>query len=150
MQYQELLNYLPYDPPFLFVDELLSVDEHHVEGTYTFRPGLDLYNGHFKGNPVTPGVILTECCAQIGLVCMGIYLNLQSLQEGTEYFAVALSSYKMDFYLPVLPGQQVTVSSEKIYYRFHKLKCKVVMHNTQNEVVCKGLMSGMLKTKIHG
>jgi 3-hydroxyacyl-[acyl-carrier-protein] dehydratase len=31
-----------------------------------FDPNLDFYKGHFKDDPVTPGVILTEVMAQIG------------------------------------------------------------------------------------
>lgn len=150
MKYQEILKFLPYDPPFLFVEELLYVDENRAEGTFTFNPELEFFRGHFKRYPVTPGVILTECCAQIGLVCLGLFQNLQTLQEGSEYREVALSSSEMEFYLPVMPGEQVTVSSEKIYYRFHKLKCKVTMHNGKNQLVCKGVLSGMLKKRTHG
>ena len=73
MTKKEIISKLPYSKPFLFVDELLHIDENGVEGTYTFDENLDFYKGHFKDNPVTPGVILTEVMAQIGLVCLGIY-----------------------------------------------------------------------------
>jgi len=64
---------LPYSSPFLFVDELITVDENSIVGNFTFNEDLDFYKGHFKDNPVTPGVILTETMAQIGLVALGIY-----------------------------------------------------------------------------
>ena len=35
---------------------------------------LFFYKGHFKENPITPGVLLIETMAQIGVVCLGIYL----------------------------------------------------------------------------
>lgn len=72
----EILERLPYTKPFLFVDELISVDENGATGTFIFNENLDFYKGHFKDNPITPGVILTECMAQIGLVCLGIYLMI--------------------------------------------------------------------------
>ncbi len=147
MKHQDILKYLPYSAPFLFVEALETVNEKGAKGTFTFDPALDFYRGHFNGSPVTPGVILVECCAQIGLVCLGIFLNLPSLEKGTGDFGVALSGSEMEFYLPVLPGEQVTVRSEVVYYRFHKLKCKVQMHNGKNELVCKGILSGMVKTK---
>ena len=74
MNYSEIIAQLPYSKPFLFVDEITSITENGVVGHYTFDENLDFYKGHFKNNPVTPGVILTEVMAQIGLVCLGIYL----------------------------------------------------------------------------
>ena len=74
MEAQQILSRLPYSDPFLFVDGLNSFSEDHIEGTYTYNEELDFYKGHFVGNPVTPGAILTETMAQIGVVCLGIYL----------------------------------------------------------------------------
>lgn len=140
MKLAEILDKLPYSSPFLFVDELLSVDENGVTGTFTFKENLDFYKGHFKSHPVTPGVILTECMAQIGLVCLGIYL----IKNLTEKSSVALTSTEMEFLKPVFPNEKVTVISEKIYFRFNKLKCKVLMKNQKNEMVCEGVISGFV------
>ena len=54
MNTSEILAKLPYSPPFLFVDDLVSVDENGVTGSFTFKEDLDFYKGHFKNNPVTP------------------------------------------------------------------------------------------------
>lgn len=146
MENNDILKLLPYSPPFLFVDELLEVTEDRVVGNYSFSQDLDFYQGHFTDFPVTPGVILTECCAQIGLVCLGIFLLETYISENQDSnISVGLSSSDMDFYHPVLPGEKVTVTSEKIYFRFNKLKCRVKMHNTRGKLVCKGVISGMLK-----
>ena len=139
---------LPYTAPFLFVEELLEVTEDRVVGSYTFSRHLEFYQGHFKDFPVTPGVILTECCAQIGLVCLGIFLMKTYIEENKDsQISVGLSSSDMDFYHPVLPDEKVTVTSEKIYFRFNKLKCRVKMHNAAGQLVCKGIISGMLKVQ---
>ncbi len=140
MTKQEIISKLPYSKPFLFVDELLEIDGNRVEGTYTFDENLDFYKGHFNGNPVTPGVILTEVMAQIGLVCLGIYL-VDNLNENS---AIALISTEMEFLKPVFPNEKVTVISEKIYFRFGKLKCKVKMINERGEEVCSGIIAGVL------
>lgn len=146
MKYKNIIAGLPYTKPFLFVDELTHVDENGVEGNFTFSAQMDFYRGHFKGYPVTPGVILTECCAQIGLVCLGIYL----LDADTTNLKVAFSSSEMEFYLPVYPDDTVTVKSEKEYFRFNKLKCKVRMYDSKNELVCKGTLAGMLMEERDG
>lgn len=60
---------------------------------------------------------------------------------------IALTSNEVDFFLPVLPNEKVTVISEKEYFRFNKLKCKVKMLNANDELVCRGTISGMIIAK---
>ncbi len=57
---------------------------------------------------------------------------------------VALTTTEMEFLAPVFPSEKVTVVSEKVYFRFHKLKCKVKMINEKDIVVCRGIITGML------
>ena len=142
MTIAEILEKLPYTTPFLFVDDLSSIDENGVIGTFTFTEDLDFYKGHFKNNPVTPGVILTETMAQIGVVCLGIFLVGNDLNEESR---IGLTSTDIEFLKPVFPGEKVTVISEKIYFRFNKLKCKVQMLNEQSEIVCEGVIAGIIK-----
>jgi len=148
MNPQEILDKLPYGKSFLFVDELLHIDENGAKGTYTYVKDLPFYEGHFKNRPLTPAVILTETMAQIGLVCLGIYL-LKNMETG-QNIAIAMTSNAIDFLKPVSPGEKVTVTSEKLYFRFNKLSCKVKMENAAGEMVCKGNISGMLISKENG
>ena len=141
MKKEDIISKLPYSKPFLFVDELLQIDDNGVEGCYTFDENLDFYKGHFKDYPITPGVILIEVMAQIGLVCLGIYLLKESFNKNTS---IALTSTEIEFLKSVFPREKVTVISEKIYFRFGKLKCKVVMKNEKGEVVCSGIIAGMI------
>lgn len=142
MESHEIIALLPYSKPFLFVDEITSINENGVEGNYTFSEELAFYKGHFKDNPVTPGVILTETMAQIGVVCLGIYLFNSSFTKDT---VIALTSSEMEFLHPVFPNEKVTVISEKVYFRFGKLKCKVTMKNERGEEVCSGNIAGIIK-----
>ena len=133
---------LPYRKPFLFVDEFLSLTEDGASGSYTFREDEFFYAGHFPDRPVTPGVILTETMAQIGLVGLGIFLTKAYLQEAVAPFAFTDST--VEYLRPVFPGEKVLVRSEKVYFRFGKLRCKVEMLNAKQEVVCRGTLSGMI------
>lgn len=143
MTVEEIITLLPYEKPFLFVDGLLEISENGVTGHYSFKENEFFYEGHFKDNPITPGVILTECMAQIGVVCLGIYLIKDKISENIQP-QIALTSSQVDFFIPVFPKEKVTVVSEKEVFRFNKLKCKVKMYNEKNELVCRGLISGML------
>ncbi len=143
MTKEEIVKHLPYSTPFLFVDELVHIEENGVEGNFTFDASLDFYKGHFKDNPMTPGVILIETMAQIGVVCLGIFLLNETT---TSKSVISLSSSAIEFLKPVYPNEKVTVISKKIYFRFGKLKCDVSMKNEKGEEVCSGTISGMIKT----
>ena len=139
-----ILRQLPYSEPFLFVDGLHEVTDSSAVGSYTHPADSDFYRGHFKDHPVTPGVILTETMAQIGVVCLGIHLNDQKDREN-GHLQIAMTSSEVEYLLPVYPGEKVEVTSEKVYFRFGKLKCKVTMKNEKNETVCQGTIAGMIK-----
>ena len=147
--YNDILDHLPYKSSFRFVDDIsfLSMDE--VKGSYTLQKDAFFYKDHFPGNPVTPGVIITEIMAQIGLVVLGIHLILNGQGEpGTEFGKKVfplLTSSDVSFYKMVLPGESVTVISKKHYFRFGKLKCTVQMYNASEELVAKGIFSGIIK-----
>ena len=145
MAFENIIAKLPYSKPFLFVDELLHVDENSAIGTYTYNENLDFYKGHFKDNPVTPGVILTETMAQIGMVCLGIYLLGDTFNKDT---VIAFTSADMQFLKPVYPNEKVTVTSQKSFFRFGKLKCDVIMKNESGQEVCKGILAGMITSKL--
>jgi 3-hydroxyacyl-[acyl-carrier-protein] dehydratase len=141
---EKILSLLPYSKPFLFVDSINKIDANSVVGTYKYNKDDFFYKGHFKNYPVTPGVILTETMAQIGLVCLGIYL-LKDDGPLDNLRGIAMTSAQIDYLLPVYPGETVSVISEKDYFRFGKLKCRVQMRNADEKVVCMGTISGIIK-----
>src|SRR5580692_2720911 len=69
-----IFDLLPYKSSFRFVEEISFLDVNGVVGHYTLREDAFFYEDHFPGHPVTPGAILTEIMAQIGLVVLGIHL----------------------------------------------------------------------------
>ncbi len=144
MTSEQIIAQLPYGPDFLFVDSIEKLDENSITGTYHFKGNEYFYPSHFKSTPVTPGVILTETMAQIGLVSLGIYL-ISLKQKNLESALIALTSTAIDFYLPVFPNEKIRVHSVKEYFRFNKLKCAVEMRNEKEDLVCKGVISGMIR-----
>jgi len=145
---KEIIEALPYRPPFLFVDALEEVTENGSKGYYQLKKDEYFYQGHFPDNPITPGVILIEIMAQIGLVCYGIYLEKEKLKGQEALLVHIFTSAAVDFLGPVYPEDQLEITAKKIYYRFNKLKCLVTCKNViTNQVVCKGEFSGMIVNK---
>ena len=122
MKYADIISILPYEKPFLFVDTLDELSEEGASGTYRIKADEYFFEGHFPGNPIVPGVILTEIMAQIGLVCLGIYLTPA---EDRASIRPAFTSANVDFLSAVLPEDELIIESKKIYFRFGKLKCNV-------------------------
>src|SRR5712691_3102877 len=66
---------LPHRPPFVFVRELIQcVPGIAADYAMIFRKEDPIFAGHFPGNPMVPGVILTEALAQTaGIVAAAVY-----------------------------------------------------------------------------
>lgn len=62
----------------------------------------------------------------------------------------AFSAAKLQFLKPVFPGQRVWAESERIYYRFGKLKCRVRLYNDAQELVSEGVLEGLLVDRQDG
>ncbi len=143
----KVLNLVPQQPPFRFIDEITFLDRDRIEGNYYLHESLDFYKGHFPGYPVTPGVIQIEIMAQIGMVAFGIYLLMLEGETTFRDMVALLTETNIKFKKTVFPGQKVFVKSEKILFRHGRLRCNVSLINDQNELFCRGNMSGMLIIK---
>ena len=140
----EVLELLPQQEPFRFVDEILEVDEDHIVATYRYSPDADFYRGHFPGNPVTPGVILLETVAQVGVVALGIYLV--ALARGRDEVSRTLALFadaEVEFSGVVRPGDRVTVRAKKLFYRRGKIRSEAEMTLDDGTVVCSATIAGM-------
>ncbi|MCB0480644.1 MAG: hydroxymyristoyl-ACP dehydratase [Flavobacteriales bacterium] len=138
----KIIAALPYGPNFRFVDEIHFIDQERVEGSYTFRKDHSFYEDHFVGFPLTPGVILTECMAQIGMVSLGIYLR--NFDMGSDGLKFVFTSSNVDFKAPVHPGEKVTVKSEKSVFRLGKLRCSVQLFKEDQTLAAKGVLDGFI------
>ena len=91
---------------FLFVDEIVSLAPgEHIVCHYTWPSSLDLFQDHFPGFPVVPGVLLTEAMGQAGAIC---------LEEGSQANGKAMLVKIRDaaFRGWVAPDQQVSLEAK--------------------------------------
>ncbi len=141
MKYARIVEELPHKPPFKFVDEITFLNENLIKGYYKLPQNAFFFKGHFPDNPITPGVIVLEIMAQIGLVAFGKFLVAEKAYSYTDIF---FTSSEVKYSNPSYPGDRITVVSEKIYFKFRKLKCKVTALKDNGDIVCYGTLSGML------
>jgi 3-hydroxyacyl-[acyl-carrier-protein] dehydratase len=140
---EELLSLIPHTSPFRFVDRILEVDDDHIVGQYRFREDEYFYLSHFPGSPITPGVILVEAMAQIGVVAFGLFLAGKSEGFDPKKTRVLLTEVDCDFTGIVRPREKVTVRAQKIYFRRSKLKVAAEMSLETGTEVCSGMIAGV-------
>ena len=144
---QEVLELVPQQAPFRFIDEIISLDEDEIVGAYRFREDEFFYSGHFPGHPITPGVILIETMAQIGVVAFGIYLLACQKKMRPSQMNIPLSLFSLaddvEFKGIVAPGERVIVKGRKIYLRKGALKVDINMERENGEIVCLGKLVGV-------
>lgn len=140
--HEDLLSLIPHQPPFRFIDAILEVDSEHIVGTYTYRLDEVFFPAHFPGNPVTPGVILIETMAQIGVVAFGLSLAVADPKIDPERLTFLFTEANCEFSGIVRPGDRVTVRARKEYFRRMKLKVSAEMTSEGGEV-CSGTIAGM-------
>ncbi len=142
-----ILDAVPQQEPFRFVDEIRSLGEGEAVAAYRFREDAWFYRGHFPGNPVTPGVILVEAMAQGGLVVLGLYAMEKEKQrhpgQARNRIPLFTRMEEVEFSGVVRPGERVVIRSEQIYFRRHTLKARVTLARDTGETVCSGVLTGM-------
>ena len=94
---------LPHREPFLFVDRVTGhVPGVEASGEVTFAAEAPMFSGHFPGNPIVPGVILTEALAQVAGIA------------GSSEKGFLLSAIRaMKFPSPARPGEKILLRAEK-------------------------------------
>ena len=99
---EEIQDIIPHRPPFLMVDRILEVKPgESAVGEKTFPAADPIFQGHFPGNPVVPGVLIIEALAQVGAVAI---LVLPENRGKIPYFA-AIDGVR--FRKPVRPGDSI-------------------------------------------
>ena len=104
------LSSLPHAPPFVFVREVINCEPgQSVEARTVFNADDPIFAGHFPGNPIVPGVILTEALAQTaGIAAASGY------PDTTQPLFLLSAIRTMKFLQAVRPADQIDLHAEKI------------------------------------
>ena len=96
---------LPHRAPFVFVDEVRALTPgESAECGKTFPPDEPFFRGHFPGDPLVPGVLLTEALAQTAGLAAG--------QPGRAFHLSAIRAMK--FLRPVRPSDEIALTARKV------------------------------------
>ena len=101
-----LIDRLPHRAPFRFVTEVVSADPASFEAVWRVDGTEDFLRGHFPGDAIVPGVLITEALAQAA----GLHLLVRGDDRGEDGpHGGMLVQSEMRFRKPVRPPADIVL-----------------------------------------
>ncbi|MEA2017316.1 MAG: 3-hydroxyacyl-ACP dehydratase FabZ [Campylobacterota bacterium] len=113
----EIQKILPHRYPFLLIDRVTEMNEgKNIVGYKNVSISEPVFEGHFPGHPIYPGVMILEGMAQAGgiLALKSSGLTEEEIKQKVIYF---MSIDGAKFRVPVKPG-------DKLEYKIEVLKLR--------------------------
>jgi len=96
----EIQQIIPHRPPFLWLDEVVDVDEKRIVARKFVSPDLEVFRGHYPHFPILPGVLICEAIFQAAAVLIG-----RMTPTGSTAVPVATRIQGAQFRRMVRPGE---------------------------------------------
>ena len=110
MNINEIMALLPHRYPLLLVDRVLElVPNERIFAYKNISVNEEVFNGHFPGAPIFPGVLTIEALAQASGI-LGFASTNTTADDGKLYLFAGVD--KVRFKRTVVPGDQLMLSSE--------------------------------------
>ena len=113
----QIKEIIPYKEPFLWIDEVESIEGNTIIG-YKYTSIKDPYfKGHFVDFPIMPGVLVVEGVAQIGTI-------LLRKKIGKTHKKKHLLAYQVRsafFYKPIFPGDKIRYEVKLLGFYAYKI-----------------------------
>lgn len=112
----EIQKILPHRFPFLLIDRVIDlVPQVSIEAYKNITIGEQIFQGHFPGHPIYPGVMIIEGMAQAGGVLAFKSMDEDGQENTKEKVVYFMSIDNAKFRSPVKPG-------DKLVYKLSVLK----------------------------
>ncbi len=130
------INLLPHSYPFVLIDRIVELKQ--GERSMCLKNvsiNEEFFQGHFKDNPVMPGVLIIEAMAQASGLIIG--------SEEARLFSLG-SIKDAKFKKPVIPGDQLIITSTLVH-KLPPLYVFEVVASVESEIVSEAEITLALK-----
>lgn len=139
----DVLAMMPCGLRFLFLDEILEVNQTRISARYRFREDEFFYEGHFPDRAVTPGTVLLEAMCQCGITAHSYYFLAGELGiEIAKRYRILFTNSEVEWFELVAPGTIVTMHSELLAWRLRRIRARVKMFSQANTLIAQSLLAG--------
>ena len=129
---EQIKEIIPQRDPFLMIDEVEEYKEGESAIAYKYVKQEEWYfQGHFPGNPIMPGVLITESLAQTGAIA------ILSVEENKGKNALFGGIDKMKFKKMVVPGDKLKLEV-KIIKQKGPIGIGEAIATVEDKIVAKG------------
>lgn len=104
MNRDDIMRLIPHRPPFLFLDEIINIDDLATHGRTFVDPEWALFQGHYPDFAILPGVIQCEMAFQAAAVLIA---SIRATGDGRVPVVARLNNTK--FRRIVRPGETVDI-----------------------------------------
>jgi len=104
---EEIKKIIPYQEPFLFVDEVEEISENATSGFYQTSKDDYYFKGHFVDFKIMPGVLVVEALAQLSTI-----LLRKKTENHKNYHFLAYDVKSAQFLKPIFPGDKIILKVE--------------------------------------
>lgn len=109
-----VLECLPHRYPFLMIDRIIDIDgDETAVGIKNVTFNEPIFQGHFPGKPIFPGVLIIEGMAQTA----GAIVIAHDAMSGKKNIVLMLTIDKAKFRKPAEPGDRLEYHIKKIQRR---------------------------------
>lgn len=117
MEIREIMQILPHRYPMLMIDRVLECDNaKKIVAVKNVTVNEAVFQGHFPGAPIMPGVLQLEAMAQAG----GILISLATGEK--SYIPLFMAIDNARFRKGIYPGDQMRIEIELLARRLRVIK----------------------------
>ena len=131
---------LPHRSPFLFVDRIVKLEVgEKIIAEKDLSIDESFFTGHFPGNPIMPGVLISEALAQTSGLLLGLTWKDRGKSLDQKKVNLILATINMKFSHPAKPGDTLRLEAS-----LKKEYGKLFLFEAAAYVVSKQIAKGTL------
>ena len=142
MDITEILSIIPHRYPMLLIDRVIELEPlKRIVAIKNISINEQVFQGHFPGVPVFPGVMIIEAMAQTGAVLL--FREIPNREEKLLYFT---GIEEARFRRPVVPGDQLRLEATVIKFKMGYARLRAEAY-VDGQLVTEATITSVLADK---
>jgi len=143
IEIMEIQSIIPHRYPMLLIDRVVEIEPlKRIVAIKNITINEEVFNGHFPGAAVFPGVLIIEAMAQTGAVLL--FREIPNRDEKLLYFTgIEMARFRR----PVIPGDQLRLEATVLKYRMGYAKLQATA-TVDGQVVAEATITSVLSNKV--